>query len=303
MTPHFRAIDVSGQPALEPADQAAPVLDWIPIRQLVVDDRYQRPLTRAGWQTIRRIAENFRWSRFSPVLVAPMPGALWAIIDGQHRTHAAAICGHDKVPCMSVHMDTAEQAQAFADVNGTVTRITVHHVFKAALAAGENWADGTNWITAQADRFAIVNGPGPNAARTVPFYVQGGTVYMDKAVVKHGDIGTLQLEDGAATMTWSAESQALSIIATYPMRLLIMANCRIMGTSSTHTTVYRMRRNGAAIKSIAFSVSQYTNSFSTSHMFNVSAGTHNFSFDYTREGSGTATQVENPSIAIFGGYR
>ena len=140
MTTHFRPIDVSGQPALEPADQAAPVLDWIPIRQLVIDDRYQRPLTRAGWQTIRRIAEDFRWTRFSPVLVAPIPGALWAIIDGQPRTHAAAICGHEKVPCMSVHMDTAEQAQAFAGVNGTVTRITVHHVFKAALAAGESWA-------------------------------------------------------------------------------------------------------------------------------------------------------------------
>lgn len=138
---HLRPIDVSGQPALTPADQAAPVLDWLPIARLVIDDRYQRPLARAGWQTIRRIAEDFRWSRFSPVLVAPLPGGLWAIIDGQHRTHAAAICGHDKVPCMSVHMDTAEQAQAFAGVNGTVTRITVHHVYKAALAAGETWAE------------------------------------------------------------------------------------------------------------------------------------------------------------------
>ena len=138
---HFRAIDVVGQPALTPTDQAAPVLDWIRIDQLVVDDRYQRPLTRAGWQTIRRIAEDFRWTRFSPVLVAPLPGGLWAIIDGQHRTHAAAICGQEKVPCMSVHMDTAEQAQAFAGVNGTVTRITVHHVYKAALAAGEPWAE------------------------------------------------------------------------------------------------------------------------------------------------------------------
>lgn len=140
MTEYFRPIDVSDQPRIEPADQAAPVLDWIPIAQLIVDDRYQRPLTRTGWQTIRRIAEDFRWSRFSPILVAPMPGGTWAVIDGQHRAHAAAICGHDKVPCMSVHMDTAEQALAFAGVNGTVTRITVHHVFKAALAAAESWA-------------------------------------------------------------------------------------------------------------------------------------------------------------------
>lgn len=139
-TAPYRPIDVSSQPAIDASDQALPSLDWLPIASLVVDVRYQRPLTRAGWQTIRRIAEDFRWSRFSPVLVAPIPGGLWAIIDGQHRTHAAAICGQAKVPCMSVHMDMAEQAQAFAGVNGTVTRITVHHVFKAALAAGESWA-------------------------------------------------------------------------------------------------------------------------------------------------------------------
>lgn len=141
VVPYFRPVDVSGQPGLQPADQAAPVLDWIAVDRLVVDDRYQRPLTKAGWQTIRRIAEDFRWTRFSPVLVAPLPGGLWAIIDGQHRTHAAAICGIEKVPCMSVHMDTAEQAHAFAGVNGTVTRITIHHVYKAALAAGEPWAE------------------------------------------------------------------------------------------------------------------------------------------------------------------
>jgi hypothetical protein len=138
---NFRSIDISGQPRCTPAEQAAPALDWLPIDRLVIDDRYQRPLTRGGWQTIRRIAEEFHWSRFSPVLVAPLPGDTWAIIDGQHRTHAAAICGVEKVPCMSVQMGKAEQAQAFAGVNGTVTRITVHHVYKAALAAGEPWAE------------------------------------------------------------------------------------------------------------------------------------------------------------------
>ena len=148
---HFRAIDVAGQPCLALADQGTPVLDWIPIERLVVDDRYQRPLTRAGWQTIRRIAEDFRWSRFSPVLVAPLPEGLWAIIDGQHRTHAAAICGQKKVPCMAVSMDAAEQAHAFAGVNGMVTRITIHHVYKAALAAGEIWAERSHEAVEAAD--------------------------------------------------------------------------------------------------------------------------------------------------------
>lgn len=136
----FRLIDVTGQSLIAPMEQSEPVMKWLPIDRLVIDDRYQRPLTRAGWGTIRRIAETFRWSQFSPVLVAPVSGDRWAIIDGQHRTHAAAICGFPTVPCMSVDMEIAAQARAFAGVNGTVTKITVHHVYKAALAANEDWA-------------------------------------------------------------------------------------------------------------------------------------------------------------------
>ena len=49
MTGPVRPIDISGRPLLETADQPAPVLEWLPIAQLVVDDRYQRPLTRTGW--------------------------------------------------------------------------------------------------------------------------------------------------------------------------------------------------------------------------------------------------------------
>lgn len=119
---------------------AAPQLDWLPIDRLVVDDSYQRELKPGNWNIIRKIAANFLWSRFSPVFVAPVEGGLYAIIDGQHRTHAAALCGIVQVPCQIVHMGQAEQAAAFAAVNGMVTRVTVWQVYKAALAAGEDWA-------------------------------------------------------------------------------------------------------------------------------------------------------------------
>ena len=39
---------------------------------------------------LRRIAEQFDWRLFAPVIVAPIEGGLFAVIDGQHRTHAAA---------------------------------------------------------------------------------------------------------------------------------------------------------------------------------------------------------------------
>ncbi|MDE3854861.1 ParB N-terminal domain-containing protein [Sinorhizobium meliloti] len=122
----------------------APILQWIDIATLVVDDSYQRDLKRANWTAIRRIASSFRWSMFSPVFVAPVEGGSYAIIDGQHRTHAAAMCGFSQVPCQIVQMTRTEQAAAFAAVNGRVTQVTVWQLFKAALAAGEGWA-----VTAQ----------------------------------------------------------------------------------------------------------------------------------------------------------
>lgn len=118
----------------------AAILQWLDIDLLVVDDSYQRELKAQNWKAIRKIASGFRWSMFSPVFVAPVEGGLYAIIDGQHRTHAAAICGFSQVPCQIVHMNHAEQAAAFAAVNGTVTQVTAHQVLKAALAAKEPWA-------------------------------------------------------------------------------------------------------------------------------------------------------------------
>lgn len=136
----IRAIDLAGRPTVPPQPQAAPQLQWLDIADLVIDDTYQRPLGPGNWAAIKRIAENFRWSRFSPVLVAPIPGGKFAIVDGQHRAHAALMCGFDKVPAMSVPMDPQEQAGAFTWVNGQVTAVSPLQVYKAALAAREGWA-------------------------------------------------------------------------------------------------------------------------------------------------------------------
>lgn len=118
----------------------AAMLQWIRIDQLVVDDSYQRDLKAGNWKAIQKIAAAFKWSRFSPVFVAPVEGGRFAIIDGQHRTHAAAICGFAEVPCQVVQMSLEEQAASFAAVNGLVTKVTLFQIFKAALTAREPWA-------------------------------------------------------------------------------------------------------------------------------------------------------------------
>ncbi|MDO5706913.1 MAG: ParB N-terminal domain-containing protein [Paracoccus sp. (in: a-proteobacteria)] len=136
----FRTIDVGGRERVTPASQPAPQLQWVKIADLVIDGRYQRPLGEANWIAIRRIAQAFRWSRFGPVLVAPVEGGQYALIDGQHRAHAAALCGFEAVPAMIAMVAPEEQALAFIEINTRQIRVHRLAVYRAALLAGEDWA-------------------------------------------------------------------------------------------------------------------------------------------------------------------
>jgi hypothetical protein len=137
---NFRAIDLSGLKPAVAVDQPFPVLQWAEIADLIIDDRYQRPLGNRNRSAIQAIANAFDWMQFSPVLLAPADGGKFAIIDGQHRVHAAALCGITRVPAQIVMASAAQQAKAFAGVNGTVVAITPHNVYRAALLANEPWA-------------------------------------------------------------------------------------------------------------------------------------------------------------------
>lgn len=135
-----RGIHIDGHPSFAPEPGPAPMLQWLPLDRLVIDEAYQRPLGRGNWKSIESIASNFQWSRFAPVLVAPIQGGLFAVIDGQHRTHAAALCGLTEVPAMVVQVGIEEQSRAFAWVNSQTVRVTMFHIYKAALSAREDWA-------------------------------------------------------------------------------------------------------------------------------------------------------------------
>lgn len=139
----MRAVTIGDEKRVTPEDQPEPWLERVKIRDLVVDDHYQRPLNKGNWQRIKKMAADFRWSRFAPVLVAPVvvDGAKrYAIIDGQHRAHAALLCGFETVPAMVQELGRREQASAFHWVNDQVTRISSFHIYKAALSAAEGWA-------------------------------------------------------------------------------------------------------------------------------------------------------------------
>lgn len=136
----MREVCVDGQAEMTPFVGEAPALDWVPVTSIVIDDTYQRPLGKSNWASIRKIAQNFDWSMFSPVLLAALGNGRYAVIDGQHRLHAARLRHISLVPAMIVQAGRSGQARAFSWVNGSVTKITTFHVYKAALAAEEDWA-------------------------------------------------------------------------------------------------------------------------------------------------------------------
>ncbi len=129
------------QPTTPLSDGAAPYLDWIEVKRLVIDKTYQREISRAGSINVERIAEYFEWAKFSPVIVAPVEGGMFSIIDGQHRATAAMLRGIEKVPCEIVHIDRARQAEAFAAINGNTTRVSAQVVYYARLTGKDPVAE------------------------------------------------------------------------------------------------------------------------------------------------------------------
>lgn len=129
----------------------APMLQWVSIALLRVDPRYQREISSEGRRTVVSIATHFAWRKFAPVVVAPIEGGLYAVIDGQRRTTAAALRGIEQVPCLVVIADLAQQADAFAGVNGAVTRLSSLAIYHARVAAGDAAALELQRICADAD--------------------------------------------------------------------------------------------------------------------------------------------------------
>ena len=136
----FAEIDITGMKPQELKDQPAPQLVWAPIEDLVIDRTYQRDISGAGRRLISEIAAAFDWARCAPILLAALPGGKFAIVDGQHRAHAARLCGIEALPAMVVPMSVRQQAAAFAAVNTKRVGVSAQSVYRAAFAAGEDWA-------------------------------------------------------------------------------------------------------------------------------------------------------------------
>jgi hypothetical protein len=111
-------------------------LETLPITNLYVDAVYQRAVSVGSVRNIKRICAKFDWAKFLPVIVA-RNGNAYCIVDGQHRTTAAATLGITAVPCYVLSCSPAEAAAAFAAINGNVTPVQPLDLWFAELAAKE----------------------------------------------------------------------------------------------------------------------------------------------------------------------
>lgn len=123
---------------------------WLGVDSLVIDERYQRDILRHGSLNIVRIAREFEWAKFVPVVVAEVGQDQYAIVDGQHRATAAALRGLTEVPCMIIKANAAKQAEVFAAINGQVTAISGLQLHAARVAAKHPVASKLNDVCAAA---------------------------------------------------------------------------------------------------------------------------------------------------------
>lgn len=115
-----------------------PELAWLPVAKLSVDPKYQRDTgsTRSR-HLIKKIIENFRWPRFSAVLVVKHKTG-WHVIDGQHRVEAARGLAISHVPAIELpHSTPAEAAADFVAINNDRVSVTAYHIHYAMIEAEE----------------------------------------------------------------------------------------------------------------------------------------------------------------------
>lgn len=236
------SFDTAPTPAADLGAKGEP--RWIPIDKLRIDDSYQRPIDVSGKKNIRRIIEQFKWHKFAPIVVSPREGDLYAVVDGQHRAVACALHGAIKeVPCLVLACSQAEEAEAFATINGLVTRMHPQYLFRARIAAGDPGASAAN-EAALAAGVRIMPYPAAAPQLKVGETLAGKTIEIELARVGRPVlVAALELITrtgaGNAGMVKAVIIEAFcDVYATHPKWLAAQDECRRLVHRRTVKDIY-----------------------------------------------------------------
>ena len=120
-----------------------PIMEYVNPRGLYIDPAYQRSIGERGLKQIRKIIENFEWSKFK------LPTCCYSenfkgetvlfVLDGQHT--AIACASHPDIELIPVQIVEAatveEQADAFIGLNTERLGVTSLQLHQAATVAGD----------------------------------------------------------------------------------------------------------------------------------------------------------------------
>lgn len=142
----FRPIEAVslGDEAELPPVGPLPEIIWVDPRSLVVDERYQRSLSRRSLALIRQIATGWDWAKFTPPICSRLPDGRLAVDDGQHTSiGAASHPGVTSIPVLVTHsVELEERAASFLAHNTAKLGMTAMQLHHAAVAAGDPVAVG-----------------------------------------------------------------------------------------------------------------------------------------------------------------
>jgi hypothetical protein len=125
-------------PEADAANAAYPFhFEVLPIKHLMVDDSYQRPLTTF----VDKIVANFDPALLGTIVVSKRSAKQYAVVDGQTRMEALRELGHAEMPCLVYEKLTqSDEASLFARLQRERRGIASYHRFRAALVAGDEEA-------------------------------------------------------------------------------------------------------------------------------------------------------------------
>jgi hypothetical protein len=136
----------------------------LPINELLVDERYQRPLEA---KRVEKIVKNFDEDLFGALEVSERNGT-YAVYDGQHRLVAARKLGMEKVPCL-IHsgISLEREAELFVALQQGRKGVNPVEKFRARCFYGDEDAQAIERIISDAGFRVASRGPDAGQAGTI----------------------------------------------------------------------------------------------------------------------------------------
>ena len=184
------SLDLDGLAPRDLTSEDDPHFDIVDPRELMVDEQYQRGFSPKSVALVRRIVENWSWSKFKVPNCVRVDGQLH-VVDGQHSAIAAACHpGIQAIPVLvSAMPEVADRAAAFVSHATNRLQATAVQIHRAALTAGDEAAVALDAVCRAA------------GVELLPFPPSGSVPYQPRQTVAVVGIRRLIAKRGAERAT------------------------------------------------------------------------------------------------------